>query len=87
MYNIIQNRRLRYVKIFRERGLFHDLINNCPENSENLEPQGSLRVPILFCFFFRKADLNFHKIPSEPAAVDFCFNCRIKTFMPTEIGL
>ena len=54
MYNITQNEKLRCAKICGERRLFHDLINNCPENSEKLKPQGSLRALLLFCFLFRK---------------------------------
>ena len=84
--NIIQNGRLRYAKICPERRLFHDLINKCPRNSENLEPQESLRILLPLCFLFRKGDLNFLKIPSKKVAVDFCFSCRAQTFMPTETG-
>ena len=38
----IQTERLSYGKICGERRLFHDLINNCPGNRQNLKPQGSL---------------------------------------------
>ena len=58
------------------------LINNCPGKSENLKPQGSLRVLLFLCFLFRSgppkllskaAILNFLKIPLETPAVDSCF--------------
>ena len=54
MDNIIQIERLRYT-ICGERTLFHDLINNCPGKSENLKPQGLLRVLLLLCFLFRRS--------------------------------
>ena len=53
MDNIIQIERLRYVNICGERTLFHELINNCLGKSENMKPQGSLRVLPLLCFPFR----------------------------------
>ena len=51
MDKIIQIERLRYAKILGERTLSQDLINNCPEKSENLKPQVSLRPPL---FSFQK---------------------------------
>ena len=53
--NIIQIERLRHAKICGERRLFHNLINNCSGKSENLKPQGSLRVLFLLCFLFRSS--------------------------------
>ena len=53
MDNIIQIERHRSAKIFGERTLFHDLINNCPGKSENLRQQGSLHVHLLL-FSFQK---------------------------------
>ena len=55
MDNIIQIERLRHVKIFGGRSLFYDLINSCPGKSENLKPQGSLRVLLLLCFLLRSS--------------------------------
>ena len=49
MDNTIQIKRFHYTK-FCERTLFHDLINNCLGKSENLKPQGSLHVLLLFSF-------------------------------------
>ena len=58
MDNIIQIERLRYVNIFGERMLFHELINKCPVKSESLKPQGSLRVLLLLCFFSEAVPQN-----------------------------
>ena len=44
MENITQIKTLHYAKIWEERRLFHDFINNCPGKNENLKPHGSLRV-------------------------------------------
>ena len=78
MNNIIQIEKLRYVKICGERRLFHNLINNCLVNSENLKPKGSLLDLLLLYFLFRSsppelfskvAVLKFRKIPWETPAV------------------
>ena len=85
MDNIIQIERLRYAKLYGERTLFLESINNCPGKSENMKPQGSLRVLLLLCFPFRSspqklfskaAVLKLRKFSLETPAVDFCFSCR-----------
>ena len=89
MKNIVQIERLHYAKIYGERTLFHDLTNNCSGKSENLKPQGSLRVLLILCFLLRSsppppppklfskvAVLKFRKILLEAHGVDFCFSCR-----------
>ena len=82
MNNINHIERLRFVKTGGERTLFHDIIYNCPGKSENLKPQGPLRV-LLLCFllsssppklFSKVAVLKFGKIPLETLSVDFCFD-------------
>ena len=60
MDNIIQIERFRYAKICEERTLFHDLINKCPGESENMKPKGSLRILFLLCFPFRSSTQHPH---------------------------
>ena len=71
------------------------LINNYPGKSENLKPQWSLRSPLL-CFLFKSsppklfskvAVLKFRRILWKTPAMDFCFRCRAKTIISTEIEL
>ena len=89
MDNIIQVEKIRYAKIYVERTLLHDLMNNCPGKSENLKPKGSLRVFLLLCFLFRSSP---QKLFSKVAALKFCkillenlrwicFSCKAWTFM------
>ena len=89
MDNIIQVEKIRYAKIYVERTLLHDLINNCPGKSENLKRKGSVRVLLLLCFLFRSspqklfskvAALKFCKIPLENLRW-ICFSCKAWTFM------
>ena len=92
---LIQIEKLCYAKICGERTLFHDFVNNCPGKIENLRPQGSLCVLLLY-FLFRSSSqkvllkvavLKFCKIPLETPVVDFCCSCWAWTFIFTEIEL
>ena len=85
MDNIIQIEKLLNAKICGEKRLLLDLITNCPGKSENLKPQGLLRVLLFLCFLFRSsppnlfsklAVLEFRKISWKTPTEDFCFSCR-----------
>ena len=60
MYDIIQIEALLREDLWRKK-LFHDLINNCPGNSEDLKPQESLRALFLLCFLFRSSPKNYSR--------------------------
>ena len=58
---IIQVQKIRYAKICRESTLLHSLINKCPGKSENLKPQGSLRVLLFHSFLFTSSPKNYSR--------------------------
>ena len=83
---IIQIERLCYAKIWGERSLFYDLINNWPGKSGNLKPQGSLCTLLFLLYYasFQKqspksysqkvAVSKIHKILQKTPAMNSCFS-------------